>query len=306
MVRDVLELLPVPDADAAARLLLVQECFHQQRGRQDFVARAVQQIGARHMGGAHRFALATTQAVLDRFGYLPDVRLLHDQRLVPHQAEARRVSVGEIGVHQIGFQAPIGLRQQARVTQQLALVETSLRVDPLFVVGKRLQFRVSEELQLGNTNAMFTGNHATQRTRQHHDAFDCCMRGLQHVVVVAVDGNIGVHVAVAGMHMQRDPDPTLEDTLVDAGAFTQDRAKCDPKEDAAQRFKQLDLPARAQAVVLQVGKQRLNLVQPALPLRAHATHQFQRLPHAVSQHLRRADRHRVVLAPERQVSTPKQ
>ena len=84
--------------DAAPRLLLVQEGLDQQRGREDLVARAVQQVGARHVGGAHRLALAAAQAVLDAVGDGADVALLHDQRLVPHQAEAGRVGVGQVGV----------------------------------------------------------------------------------------------------------------------------------------------------------------------------------------------------------------
>jgi hypothetical protein len=50
---------------------------------EDLVARAVQQVGARHVGRAHRLALAAAQAVLDRIGDRADVALLHDQRLVP-------------------------------------------------------------------------------------------------------------------------------------------------------------------------------------------------------------------------------
>jgi hypothetical protein len=65
VVGHVLELLPVLQADAAARLLLVEEGLDQQRGRQDLVARAVQQVGARHVRRAHRLALAAAQAVLD-------------------------------------------------------------------------------------------------------------------------------------------------------------------------------------------------------------------------------------------------
>ena len=162
MVRHILELLPVPDADSAAGLLLVQECLHQQRGRQDLVARAVQKIGAWNMGSAHRFALATAHTVLHRIGDLTDVRLLHDQRLVPHQAEAWCVGIGQVGIHQIGFQAAASLRQQGRVAQQFALVETPLRVNALLVFGKRAQFIIGQELQLGNADSMLTGYHAIE------------------------------------------------------------------------------------------------------------------------------------------------
>ena len=123
---DVLELLPVLDADAAPRLLLVQEGLDQQRGGEDLVARAVQQVGARHVGGAHRLALAAAQAVLDRVGDRADVALLHDQRLVAHQAEARRV-----GVRQVGRAHVVAQPRQRAAAQQLALVEAALGVDAL-------------------------------------------------------------------------------------------------------------------------------------------------------------------------------
>src|SRR5450830_1476369 len=59
---------PKSNRDAASRLLFVQKRFHQQRGRQNLVARAVEQIGARHMGGTHRLALAAAQAVFHAVG----------------------------------------------------------------------------------------------------------------------------------------------------------------------------------------------------------------------------------------------
>ena len=84
------------DADAAAGLFFVQERLDQERSGQNFVARAVEQIGARHVRGAHRFALAAAQAVFDAGGDGPNVALLHDQRLVPHQTKAGRVSAAQI------------------------------------------------------------------------------------------------------------------------------------------------------------------------------------------------------------------
>ena len=66
VIGDVAELVPVLDRDAAARLLLVQERLDQQRGREDLVARRIEQVGARHVRRADRLALAAAQAVLDR------------------------------------------------------------------------------------------------------------------------------------------------------------------------------------------------------------------------------------------------
>jgi hypothetical protein len=75
MIGDVGQLVPMLDRHAAARLLLVQERLDQQRGRQDLVARRIQQVRARHVGRAHRLALAAAQAVLDGIGDRADVRL---------------------------------------------------------------------------------------------------------------------------------------------------------------------------------------------------------------------------------------
>ena len=93
VIGDVGKLVPVLDRNAAPRLLLVQERFDQQRRRQNLVARRIQQVRTRHVRRAHRLALAAAQAILDRIGNARDVALLHDQRLVAHQAEAGRVGV---------------------------------------------------------------------------------------------------------------------------------------------------------------------------------------------------------------------
>ena len=50
----------------------------------------------------------------------------------------------------------------------------------------------------------------SRRARQLHDARDRLVRRLQHLVVVAVDRDVGVHVAVAGMHVQRHPDAAAQ------------------------------------------------------------------------------------------------
>ena len=106
------QFVPMLDRDAAAGLLFVEKGLDQQRGGQNLVARRVQQIGARHMGGADRLALAAAQAVLDGIGDRADVRLLHDQRFMSQQAEARRVGAAQIAVrHQLVLvEAPVAGR----------------------------------------------------------------------------------------------------------------------------------------------------------------------------------------------------
>ncbi len=57
---------------------------------------------------------------------------------------------------------------------------------------------------------MFAGDHAAQRARQRHDARHRRVGRLQHLVVVGVDRDVGVHVAVAGVHVQGDEDAAAQ------------------------------------------------------------------------------------------------
>ncbi len=212
MVGDVFKLFPMLDADAAPGLLFVQEGLHQQRGREDLVARAVQQVGSRHMRGAHRFAFTAAQAILDGAGNIADIALLHDQRFVAHEAKARGIGVGQVS-------------RKSRVAQELALVEAALRIDAVLVVRKRLQLFGCQKVQFGDANAVLARDHAIQRTRQHHDARHGMVRGLQHFIVIAVDRQVGVHIAVASMHMERGPHTPFENLLVNDVALLKNRGK---------------------------------------------------------------------------------
>ena len=297
VVRHILEFLPVLDRNAPTRLLFVEKGLDQQRRRKDLVAWAVQQVRARHVGRAHRLALAATQAVLDAVGDGADVRLLHDQRLVAHQPEAGRVGMFQVGrVHRCAWLAG------NRLAQQLALVETPLRVHPPLVVGEGLEFRVTQEFELGDPDAVLARDHPVQAARQDHDALDRLVGRLEHLVVVAVDRDVGVHVAVAGVHVQRHPDPPLEHPLVDGDAFVQDRLEGRAGEDRHQPRTNLGLPAGTQAVVLEPGEQRVHIRQPALPERAGLVDHRQRLAHPVFQQLGRGDPRRLVLPAQGQIA----
>ena len=147
---------------------------------------------------------------------------------------------------------------------------------------------------------MFAGDHAIECARERHDALDRAMRGLQHGIVVAVDRYVGVHIAVARVHMQRHPYASLEKALVDGVACTEDGLKGAARKDGAQRFAQLGFPARAQAALLQLRKKCIQVVQPMLPLRAHAGYQLARLQHPVLDQLGRCDGLCLVLLSQRQ------
>ena len=214
VVGDVAELVEVAEADAAARLLLVQERLDQQRRREDLVARAVEQVRARHVRRAHRLALAAAQAVLDRVGDAADVARLEDQALVADQREARRVRAGQV-------------RGPRRIAQQLAAVEAALGIDRSLVRGERRDLVVGQVLELGDADAVLAGDHAAQAPRERHDARDRRVGVLQHRVVVGVDGQVRVHVAVARVHVQRDEHAAAQHPRVDvrAGASSPARTR---------------------------------------------------------------------------------
>ena len=115
--------------------------------------------------------------------------------------------------------------------QQFALVEAPLGIDALLVRRKVGQLIVGDELELGDADAMFARNHAIEPACQTHDASHGLMRGLQHVVVIAVDRDVGVHVAITRVHVQRNPDPPMQDLRMDFLASLEDRRQGCARED---------------------------------------------------------------------------
>ena len=137
MVRHIAELIEMTNRNAAACLLFVQERLDQKRGRQDLVTRRIQEVRARHMRCADRLALAAAQTILDGTRDRIDIRVLHDQRLVPHQVEAGRVGVAQIAAR-----------------HQLAFIEAAFRIDALLVLAEILRLRIGKEFQLRDADAM--------------------------------------------------------------------------------------------------------------------------------------------------------
>ena len=107
------------------------------------------------------------------------------------------------------------------------------------------------------------------------------MGGLQHHIVVAVDGNVGVHIAVTRVHVQSNPDAAFENTLVNGIAFVQDGLELRACENVFEHGTDLRFPTRAQAVVLQLREKRVAVVQPLLPSAAHIGQDRTRLLHAL-------------------------
>ncbi len=222
------------DRYSAPRLLFVQKRFDQQRSRKNLVARRVEQVGARYVRRAHWLALAAAQAILDGIGDACDIALLHDQRFVTHQSEARRIRVRHV-----------------RARHQLALVETAFRIDGVLVAAKSRRFFIGQELELRDADAMLTRDHATEVAGDLHDANHRGVRPLQHHVVVGVHGDIRVNVAVASVHVERDEYPATQHAFVNGVGFREQRRERITGKDAMQRRSHFGLPRSPDRVVLQ-------------------------------------------------------
>ena len=99
-----------------------------------------------------------------------------------------------------------------------------IRVNFLLVGAEGADFFFRQEFKLGDANPVFAGNHAIERARQMHDAFNRLVGRLQHVVVIRVDRNIGMHIAVTGMHVQGNENAATQHFFVNGFNTFNDRS----------------------------------------------------------------------------------
>ena len=185
------------------------------------------------MRGTHGFTFATTQTILDRCSDRADVGLLHDQRFCAHQAKRRRVCVAQIGVR-----------------HEFATVEITVRVDFIFVCTEWCKLFFGQKFEFGDADAMFTRNHAVKVAGNLHDARDRFICLLQHVIIVRIHGDVGVHIAVTCVHVQGDKYAAAQDFFVDLTAFIQNLVKRQAGENAAQLSPHFALVRQANGAVL--------------------------------------------------------
>ena len=107
------------------------------------------------------------------------------------------------------------------------------------------------------------------------------MCGLEHHIVVAVDRNIGVHIAVTRVHVQRNPNASFEHALVNRVALIQDGLELHACKYVLQHSTDLCFPARTQAVVLQLREKCVAVVLPLLPGGTHIGQHRTRLLHTL-------------------------
>ena len=134
---------------------------------------------------------------------------------------------------------------------------------------------------------MLARDHATQGAREPHDARDRGIGLAQHVVVVGIDGKVGVHVAVAGMHVQRDEHAAAQHACVRFGDARHDRREGKARKDLLQWRLELAFPGNDQRVFLQRRERRVDAVEQILPAFARGRDQLARLLQLGGDDLRR-------------------
>jgi len=119
------------------------------------------------MGHAHRFALATAQAMPDLVVQKSQLAGFENDRLLLHQLQR-----GGIGAF------------EPRAPHQFATVEMLLGIDGVFIGDELFQLLIVQVLDFSQPNAVFSGYGPVQRLHQCHDTVDDGVRLLQHAVVV--------------------------------------------------------------------------------------------------------------------------
>ncbi len=142
---------------------------------------------------------------------------------------------------------------------QLALVEAALRINLGLVGMERRNFLCGEEFVLGNPDAMLAGNHPAQPACQHHDACHGSIRFAQHLVMVGVDWQVGVYIAVAGVHVQGHEHAAAQHFLVDCINAFEHRAIHISLEDFFEFGAQLGFPGDAYGIILHAMEEPQNL-----------------------------------------------
>ena len=103
---------------------------------------------------------------------------------------------------------------------------------------------------------MLARDYAAEGLGQCHDTSDGAVGRLQHFVVVGVDRDIGVHVTVAGVHVQRDKNAALEHLLVQPVQPLKNLTEQHAVKNSFELGANLLFPGHPHGVVLQQRKHR--------------------------------------------------
>ena len=132
-----------------------------------------------------------------------------------------------------------------------------MRIDPPLVIAKGRDLVGCEEFELGDADTVFARDHSIQRPGQGHDAGHGGIGLLQHAVVIGVDRQVGVHIAITRMHVQRHKHPAAQNALVGFSEALEHGPQGLPRKQPGERSQQLGLPGHANAAVLEHVKEGL-------------------------------------------------
>ena len=138
------------------------------------------------MRGTHGFAFAATQTIFYRIGDCADIALLHDQRFKPHQAERSGVSRAQVGARHQFAAIETAFRDRYAVCRHENLASSSWLRNSYLVMPMPCSPEITPPRERASS----------------HDARHGLVGFLQHLVVIGVDRQIGMHIAVTGMHVQ--------------------------------------------------------------------------------------------------------
>ena len=172
----------------------------------------------------------------------------------PPMREASRIRLSWPMSEKLGVYA----RGEIRAREELARVEPAVGVDSRLVGRERRELVRRQVFELGDADPVLARDDASQLSRERHDPRDGRVRLAQHRIIVRIDREIRMHVAVAGVHVQRDEHPAAQVLALDFDAARHDRRERVAAEDFLERRLQLGLPRRDRRTVLQRRERRID------------------------------------------------
>ena len=81
----------------------------------------------------------------------------------------------------------------------------------MLVLDEPRQFVLIQVANLGQADAMLARDDTAERLRQLHDPRDHAIGLVQHLVIMRMHRDVGVYIAVAGVHVQGDEQAIVAD-----------------------------------------------------------------------------------------------
>ena len=125
-----------------------------------------------------------------------------------------------------------------------------MRVHLLLVVCEGLALGGCKKLKLSDANAVLARNDAAEVFGNVHNTCNNRMGLLQHVVVIGIHGQVGVHIAIARMHVKGHKDTRSKHAHMAGLKPLDDIAKGKSREKPAEFIPQFALPRDPKRAIL--------------------------------------------------------